>query len=190
MTEIRRIPYHFAVVARGHFSDSRLATPEAIAPLRHAVADYARDTGIRGEQLDGVRLAVSEAVTNVVLHAYRAEPGLVHVTVRVVEHELCVLVADDGVGLAAPAVRPGLGWGLAFITDACDDFTLSERDGGGAEARMVFRLPVASVAGAGAPEIDVATDDALVGDVVVGDSVVADAVVAEAAGGDADPQPV
>ena len=129
------------VAVRAHLDESRLATPDVIAPLRHAVADYAREAGIQGKRLDDVRLAVSEAVTNVVRHAYRGEPGHVHLIARTVESELWVLVADDGCGLGVPSPDPGLGWGLAFITDACDEFTLAERAGGGAEARMVFRLP-------------------------------------------------
>src|SRR5579863_7346317 len=128
MTVIRRSPYHLSVVAdRAHISESQLATPEAIAPLRHRVADYASAAGFRGEQLDDVRLAVSEALTNVVLHAYADAPGPMHVTAGLVEDELWVLIADDGVGLSAPTLRPGLGWGLAFITDASDEFTLAER---------------------------------------------------------------
>ena len=130
------------VAVRAPLDESYLATPDAITALRHAVADYARAAGIQGEQLDAVRLAVSEAVTNVVLHAYRDGPGQVRVTVRLVENELWVLVVDDGCGLSLPAQSPGLGWGLAFITDACDDFTLAERAQGGLEARMVFRLAV------------------------------------------------
>jgi serine/threonine-protein kinase RsbW len=129
------------VAVRAHLNESHPATPDVIAPLRHAVADYAREAGIEGERLDDVRLAVSEAVTNVVRHAYRDERGQVHLTVRTVEDELWVLVADDGCGLSVPSPDPGLGWGLAFITEACDEFTLAERGGGGAEARMVFRLP-------------------------------------------------
>jgi serine/threonine-protein kinase RsbW len=132
------------IAVRAHLNDSHPAIPGAIAPMRNAVADYARDAGIEGEQLDGVRLAVSEAVTNVVRHAYRGEPGQVHLTVRMVDNELWVLVADDGCGLGVATVDPGLGWGLAIITDACDEFTLAERADGGAEARMVFRLPAAS----------------------------------------------
>lgn len=148
MTVIRHVPYHLPVVAvRAHLNESHLATPEAISPLRHSVADYASAAGIRGEQLDGVRLAVSEAVTNVVLHAYRDEPGQVDVTARVVDNELWVLVADEGVGLGTPASRPGLGWGLAFITDVSDEFTLAERAGGGVEARIVFRMPLDSTGG-------------------------------------------
>jgi serine/threonine-protein kinase RsbW len=147
MPVIRHIPYHLSVIAvRAYLNDSHPAIPDAIGPLRNAVADYARDAGIEGEQLDSVRLAVSEAVTNVVRHAYRGEPGQVHLTVRMVENELWVLVADDGCGLGVATVDPGLGWGLAIITDACDEFTLAERAAGGAEARMVFRLPVAASA--------------------------------------------
>jgi anti-sigma regulatory factor (Ser/Thr protein kinase) len=91
-------------------------------------------------QLDGVRLAVSEAISNVVLHAYADEPGNVHVTARVVDGELWILVADEGRGHNSSPARAGLGWGLAFITDAADEFALAERADGGTEARMMFRL--------------------------------------------------
>jgi anti-sigma regulatory factor (Ser/Thr protein kinase) len=114
--------------------------------LRHAVADYARSVGIDGDQLDGVRLAVSEALSNVVLHAYgESDPGYIHLTARVVGDEFWVFVADDGRGHNSAPVHPGLGWGLAFITDAADEFALAARADGGSEARMVFRLPAAPV---------------------------------------------
>jgi anti-sigma regulatory factor (Ser/Thr protein kinase) len=122
--------------------ESHPAIPDVIPKLRHAVTDYALAVGIEGEQLDGVRLAVSEALSNVVLHAYDdGHQGYVHVTARVVEDELWVLVADDGRGHNTSPIRPGLGWGLAFITDAADEFAMAERAEGGSEARMVFRLP-------------------------------------------------
>jgi anti-sigma regulatory factor (Ser/Thr protein kinase) len=45
-----------------------------------------------------VGIAVSEAVTNVVLHAYRhREPGCVGVTASIVPDLLTVVVSDDGV---------------------------------------------------------------------------------------------
>jgi serine/threonine-protein kinase RsbW len=142
MAAIRTHSYDSPVVAVGaSLIESRRATPDAIPKLRHAVADYARAVGIDEPQLDGVRLAVSEALSNVVLHAYQDEPGYVHLTARVVGDELWVLVADEGRGHNANPIRPGLGWGLAFITDAADEFVLAERAEGGSEARMVFRLP-------------------------------------------------
>jgi serine/threonine-protein kinase RsbW len=141
MAAIRDQSYVPPVVALGaSLIESHRATPDAIPKLRHAVADYARAVGIDEPQLDGVRLAVSEALSNVVLHAYQDEPGYVHLTAHVVGDELWVLVADEGRGHNASPIRPGLGWGLAFITDAADEFVLAERADGGSEARMVFRL--------------------------------------------------
>lgn len=126
--------------ADASLNESQIATPDVIPRLRHKATEYALSVGVDGPQLEGVRLAVSEAVSNVVLHAYEEEPGHVHLTARVVGDELWILVADDGRGHNASPIRAGLGWGLAFITDAADEFTLAERASGGTEARMVFRL--------------------------------------------------
>jgi anti-sigma regulatory factor (Ser/Thr protein kinase) len=132
------------VAVHASLNESYRATPEAIATLRHAIAAYASSVGIDGDQLDDVRLAVSEAVSNVVLHAYQDEPGYVHVTAGLGEDELWIRVADDGRGHNAGPIRRGLGWGLAFITDAADEFSLSDRAEGGTEARMIFRIPAPS----------------------------------------------
>ena len=77
--------------------------------IRRAVAAYASASGFAGEQLENVRLAVSEAVSNVVMHAYPGQPGQVHVTAHAVDEELWVLIADDGAGHNTPSSRPGLG---------------------------------------------------------------------------------
>lgn len=122
-------------------SESHLATPKAVGAIRSSITAYAGATGFTGTRLDEIRLAVSEAVSNVVMHAYRGEPGKVRVTARVVDGALWVLIADDGVGNNIPTSRPGLGWGLALITDACDEFTLADRPEGGTEARMRFLIP-------------------------------------------------
>jgi anti-sigma regulatory factor (Ser/Thr protein kinase) len=141
MALIRDQAYDSPVVAVGaSLIESHPATPDVIPKLRHAVADYAVAVGFEGDQLD-----VSEALSNVVLHAYDEDNrGYVHLTVRVVGDELWVLVADDGRGHNTSPIRPGLGWGLAFITDATDEFVMAERAEGGSEARMVFRLPTAA----------------------------------------------
>src|SRR4051812_8612638 len=76
------------------------ATPEHIRDARAHVADLARRAGAPTETLDGVRLAVSEAVSNVVVHGYRdRSPGDVTVTAEAEDHELRVVVRDDGCGL-------------------------------------------------------------------------------------------
>lgn len=51
---------------------SELATPDAVRRLRQAVGDYAKNMGASEATSDAVRLTVSEALTNVVVHAYAA----------------------------------------------------------------------------------------------------------------------
>lgn len=117
------------------------AVPESVPCARRAIELLAAAAGADPEQLEAIRLSVSEAVSNVVLHAYpRNEPGLVHVTAAAGGNELTVLIADDGCGFRRPSARAGLGWGMALIGEAADRFTIMERSGGGTEARIGFRL--------------------------------------------------
>jgi anti-sigma regulatory factor (Ser/Thr protein kinase) len=114
------------------------ATAASVPRARHDLCAYAAQAGVAEDQLDRIRLAVSEAVTNAVRHAYRRARGGVQVTATAVDGELWVLVADDGCGHQTPATDPGLGWGLALIAEACDDFILAERSDGGTQAKMRF----------------------------------------------------
>ena len=128
-------------------TESSPAVGATVPHLRNAVVAYAAEAGAGAALRDAVALAVSEAVSNVVRHAYRGREGAVHLTAAVVEDELWVLVADDGCGHQTPAEHPGLGWGLALIADATDEFVITERATGGTEARMRFRLPAAGGSG-------------------------------------------
>ena len=78
--------------------DLRLvATSDAAPVARGAVGDLARAAGASPNVLQDVVLAVSEAVTNVVLHAYPpGADGEVRIHASDQDDELHVLVADDG----------------------------------------------------------------------------------------------
>jgi serine/threonine-protein kinase RsbW len=118
------------------------AQAESIPRARVAAAEFAARAGLRDERLEAVRLAVSEAVTNVVRHAYRdGGTGAVHVTMSAAGGELWVLVADDGCGYQTPAQNRGLGLGLTLIAKVSDEYVVTERATGGTEVRMRFPLP-------------------------------------------------
>lgn len=92
------------------------AEPSAVGRLRRHAAAFAATAGAPDELTRAVELAVSEVVTNVVLHAYAdAEPGPVLVSCHTEGDRLVVVVADQGVGLAARTDSPGLGHGLATV---------------------------------------------------------------------------
>jgi serine/threonine-protein kinase RsbW/stage II sporulation protein AB (anti-sigma F factor) len=118
------------------------ARPEAVPALRHAVEQFATALGAGGRLLDELRLAVSEAVTNVILHAYvgRDEPGPVELTAAVEGEALWVAVRDEGGGMVPRLDSPGLGLGLPLIARATQDLEVHQPAAGGTEIRMTFRL--------------------------------------------------
>jgi len=119
------------------------AEPGSVAEARSRLADFAAVAGASAEQVEAVRLAASEAMTNSVLHAYRGEPGLIYVNAAIVSGELWILISDDGCGLKPRADRPGLGLGLGLISQVSDDFAIVSRAAGGTEVRIRFNLVVA-----------------------------------------------
>jgi serine/threonine-protein kinase RsbW len=123
-----------------NLNETYVATPAAVAEGRAKLAEYAAAAGATPEQVDAVRLAASEAMTNSVLHAYRGEPGAITVGAEVTAGELWIEIADDGCGLKPRADRPGLGLGLGLISQLSDDFAIVSRPGGGTEVRVRFNL--------------------------------------------------
>jgi stage II sporulation protein AB (anti-sigma F factor) len=126
----------------GYLSESYSAVAASVGCARSDVAEVAAAAGLRGEELDRVRLVVSEAVTNSIRHAYPDEEGTIHVMSAVADGELWVLVVDEGRGLEATSPNPGLGLGLKIMERMSDGFMLAERAVGGLEARLQFALPV------------------------------------------------
>ncbi len=121
-------------------SESYPAVAASVSLARRAVTAFAVAAGARGEQLDAVRLAVSEAVSNAVKHAYPDASGPVDVTIANASGELWLLVGDDGCGLRAGRSSAGGGLGLALIALLSDGFTIAKRSSGGIELRMRFKL--------------------------------------------------
>jgi anti-sigma regulatory factor (Ser/Thr protein kinase) len=89
------------VILRERLSRSYPAVPDSVTHARRTVAAFAAAAGLTGERLDSVRLAVSEATSNVVLHAYRDWPGAIQVTSSTASGELGVWYQ-----MTAAAIRP------------------------------------------------------------------------------------
>jgi serine/threonine-protein kinase RsbW len=117
------------------------ARAENVAVVRHVLGGVGDALGVDPEILDDVRLAVSEACTNAVVHAYVEEPtGHVDVLVTHEEDALHVMVRDHGRGMAPRTDSPGLGVGLPLIASLTRAMELSAAPGGGTEVRMTFAL--------------------------------------------------
>jgi anti-sigma regulatory factor (Ser/Thr protein kinase) len=102
--------------------------PHSVSQARHAVRDLARAVGSREQE---VALAVSEAVSNAVIHAFRfGKDGLVRVRARMEGEDLLVTVADNGVGMIPDLDNPGLGVGTSLISRLSDKATFESSDAG------------------------------------------------------------
>ncbi len=122
------------------FERSYAAVPASARAARAAVARFARRNRLADATIEAATLAVSEAVTNVVVHAYanRTEGGGLTLTAALAGPELWVIVADSGSGLQARRDSPGLGLGLAIIARVADGVDLVTSASGGLEIRMRF----------------------------------------------------
>lgn len=83
------------------------------------------------DTVDDVALAVSEAVTNVVEHAYAGtEAGYVRMRCRADGDRLVVEIADEGPGVAARRDSPGLGHGIAAMGAVAQSLEVTAGPGG------------------------------------------------------------
>jgi anti-sigma regulatory factor (Ser/Thr protein kinase) len=113
------------------------ATLESVGAARRAIRRFAADLEV---DLDGIVLAVSEAVANVVAHAYDEDEtgGDVELSAGTSPFELTVTVRDHGCGLAAGNGRPGAGYGLTIIRRVAEQVEVSDTPRGVA-LTMAFR---------------------------------------------------
>jgi serine/threonine-protein kinase RsbW len=117
------------------------ARPEHVGAARRAAFAAAQRAGAESSVLESVRLAVSEAVSNVVVHGYRdSAAGRFSVAVESWHEELKVTVRDDGCGMQPRTDSPGAGLGLPLIAQVSDSFSLTAPPGGGTELCMTFPL--------------------------------------------------
>jgi serine/threonine-protein kinase RsbW len=114
-----------------------------VATVRHAVLESAKAHGIGRAPCDDIALSVSEACTNVVLHAYRGAPvaGLLAVDAYRNDGEFFVVVCDEGSGMSPRTDSPGVGLGLGLIGRLTQRVEITSNDPVGATITMVFAAP-------------------------------------------------
>jgi serine/threonine-protein kinase RsbW len=117
------------------------ARSQSIARLRHAASAFAGRHGASDSQREDIALAVSEAVSNAVKHAYPGcnRDGTVELHATISDAMLEVLVCDDGEGMQPRSASPGLG--LAVIGLVAQDLQVESRDPSpGVRVRMTFAI--------------------------------------------------
>lgn len=134
----------------GHRVHLRIpARAEYITLGRLALTGLSRLRELSDETLADLKLALTEACSNSVRHAYRdGRAGVVDIDYNLQPDYLEIEVSDDGPGfdyVEADIEEGGEltegGLGLAIIRSLADEFELGSRNGGGSRLRFVKKLP-------------------------------------------------
>ena len=118
------------------------AVPETVPNARRAITRMCEHAGIEDELTGQIRLAVTEACTNCVLHAYEGDGGDTFALEATVEDDaLVVVVRDAGAGMTqAVSPRAGFGYGLRLMRQAASSIDVTTRPGRGTRVAMRFAL--------------------------------------------------
>jgi serine/threonine-protein kinase RsbW len=115
------------------------ARAEGVGVVRQALAGLADALAFDAAVLSDMKMAVTEACTNVVVHAYDDEPGELEVSMAAGVDDLTIVVRDHGIApKPARTEPPALGLGLPLIAALSDAFELRGSAGQGTEVRMTF----------------------------------------------------
>ena len=118
---------------------------------RSAVACFAAQLDPTLEELGDIRTAVSEAVTNCIVHAYPEEIGVITLRCRILkDNVLDIVVKDQGVGIAdiEQARRPMFttggtdrsGMGFTIMESFMTTFQIKSKPGKGTTVHMRRRI--------------------------------------------------
>lgn len=99
------------------------------------------------EELADVKTAVSEAVTNAIIHGYEGKEGKITIHSRIEGNVIWIEVSDTGVGIPdiSKAMEPlyttkpemeRSGMGFAFMEAFMDDLDVASEEGRGTTVRM------------------------------------------------------
>ena len=116
------------------------ARPEGVGVVRQALAGLADAMALDQAILADAKMAVTEACTNVVVHAYGETDGELEVEMLADDYAVTVVVRDRGTGIRPRAAREtgALGLGLPLIAALSDAFEVRGGPGIGTEVRMTF----------------------------------------------------
>ena len=113
--------------------------------VRKRIATFARRHALANPE--DVALAVTEAATNAIVHAYRGDAqGAMRIVACAEPTGLVVVVRDYGCGMSPNPESPGAGLGLSVIGALASEMNVERPDEGGTRIRIRFPRPQAVAA--------------------------------------------
>ena len=117
---------------------------ENVALVRVTVAAFAARLPFTIAELEELKVAVSEAVTNAVIHGYPGRVGPIRVEAKVTDSQVLVTIVDQGRGLTESKDEhreepEGTGMGFSFMESFSDEFSVQSSPGEGTTVQLIKR---------------------------------------------------
>ena len=121
--------------------------PEYVGTVRIAIAHAASRAGFDIEAIEDIKVAVSEACTNIVCHAHDNSDSSYDVTMDLEETKITISIHDSGSGFGLddyvepdPGEVKGSGLGIFIIRALMDEVDIQSELGAGTDIRMTKYL--------------------------------------------------
>ena len=111
------------------------ASSEVLSPFRKELRQILSQTGWEKKTTEEILLAVDEALTNIIRHAYQGKPGKMTIIVSAADDKIEILLEDKGKKFdptqvpspELPRHKPG-GLGVHFIRTIMDQMIYDDQD--------------------------------------------------------------
>lgn len=128
---------------------SAISENESFARL--AVASFCSNTNLTIEDITDIKTAVSEGVTNSIVHGYDGKSGEVEINVQIIESEIHIEIIDYGVGIedVEKAQKPFYtskpedersGMGFTVMEGFMDKMTVESKLGEGTKVTLIKKI--------------------------------------------------
>ena len=118
---------------------------------RSAISAFCAQLDPTVEQINDIKTAVSEAVTNCIVHGYRNTFGIIYITATIADNTLTVKIVDKGVGIedVSKAMQPlfttdpdgeRAGIGFAVMQTFMDSLKVKSSSGKGTRVVMTKKI--------------------------------------------------
>lgn len=120
------------------------ASSEVLSPFRKELRQILTHAGWEKKTTEEILLAVDEALTNVIRHAYQGKPGKITVSVTATDSKVEIVLEDGGQKFdptqvpppELPRHKPG-GLGVHFIRTIMDQMIYDDRGSAGNRLRLI-----------------------------------------------------
>lgn len=139
-----------ATIVKNHLEICLTSKAENVGVARLALAVASANAGLTINEVEELKVAISEAVSNSIIHAYEGdESQKIYIEYIELAENICISVTDTGRGIEniARAVEPEfstksdrMGLGFAFIHSFMDKVEIESKAGKGTTVKMIKKI--------------------------------------------------